>query len=95
METSVIIDIANVIKERTESNDHTTSLIIASTLLDNITGAESNTTKILTHIREIHYLTGHMPVPLLELRESYRQAIMAGLKESLTITYYEKIESAF
>ena len=93
--TITIIQIAKIIKERTDANDHTQALIIASKLLDNLQkSGETIRTKVLKHIREIAYLKGYMPDALLEMREESRPWIMNGLRNALSVTFYNKINDA-
>ena len=87
--------IIQIIKERTEANDHNEALILASTLLDNLQGSdETIRTKILKHVREIAYLKGFMSIGLLEVREESRPWIMNGLKELLTAEEFQALEEA-
>ena len=96
MEAITIIQVAQVIKERTAENDHNQALICASILWESLLGCEeTNRTKILKHVREIQHLHGYMTDGMIELREAYRAEIMAGLREGLGVDYYSKIKDAF
>ena len=89
MKHETINAVLEVVKERTDENDHNQALIIASKLLDDLSGFdETARTKILKHVREIHHLKGQMTSGLLEIREEARPWIMNGLRERLTDAEY-------
>lgn len=96
MKNETILAVIDEIKELTSVNDHNEALIIGSTLLDNIQeSGETIRTKVLKHVREIHYLKGHMPSGLIEMREESRPWIMNGLKEVLSDSEYTALEGSY
>jgi hypothetical protein len=84
------------IGELTKYNDHTQALIMASMLLDNLSGAKekSDTTNALIKIRENHYATGHMISLLNGDRYALYKVVMAGLRKRLSPEQFKALHGA-
>ena len=81
MKTEDIESIIDEINKLTGDNDHSGAIVIASKLADKLSGnPETTRTKVLIHLREIHYLLKAIPPAIQAMREECRESIQQELK---------------
>ena len=84
MNKQEIFDYIDKIDDKTEYNDHSGALLLASELLDKLQkSGKTNRTKKLEHIKELHLLYGELTEPLSVMREDLRPWVRNSLKVAL------------